>query len=1095
MSDSSFEHSGGYRAFRARVLNDTEANRRKAGHWHHDHEDKPHRYVALREQVQYMREAVRANLQPLLDECPTHEPHIRRVLRIPATVPLRPADWSALRRIGQFFIPLRLTWPQVRSVMSQVGTFEGRTYLYQNLYQRVLGFNSFGRDLYYCSSVDAALRYLKPPAGMEKQELGRLDPYWIRIARDFGLDSVAEVIPHARYGLQRLEGELAWILVQEKVITRIDEFEWLAYKQRNEYYKQEITRATRHMIRRMIRLILRHGIARQHIAGIFRHQISAFKPDRLDANLSKLKAAGLSDLSAVFETSKSLLWRAKPSVWSYVLDEIMARSPAQIARFKPLLQSSSTLPVPLVRLLKGLGATPDNLPQCQSLILDISRRTDDLLPLAEIQLLANPPHSLNIEQIARCTDYLAAPTRLHAFLQVLVRHGYASAPGVLAFQVCYENTYLADLDRWLLILGNRGKDQSLDTVAEWVRQALRSRHSDSYEYLIESIGLPDFTDLQRAEPVVTVGRKALAFLVERKGHTSLQAIRKWYFQAHGVHGLGDDGEADAIYILLLEDAYRRNNFAVVGNNQGCITNVVSGRITQQLGHRPYPADEATRDAWDQACAALKATEHAVLLPILPSILNQTGGLLLSSLLRHAWEPPAALAARLATLTPLINQLLAGSGPSGSELDELELEAVAMLYRTPTYVVNATWPQLHGCQDDLSGLTLRAHYTMEWDGSVRELGAPLEASSLLALGQAKLHANKFASYREEHIFDACKGLRAKRLKQSARDPWSLAAHLGVLFAAAQRDTVVGQWITQDLPAIVGMPQEGPDVAERLQQLDTMFSSTLPDALDAQASAFVKRFADADAAFLAARLVGDTAVSPSAGGQAQLEEGLRLTQQIVLDACRRWIIRERKKFSKGKSPRSLTQLNAIVSKHPASFFAKHAANLCTRDNTKMWHEHRHAHLVVFDPTQQRLAGMALVYVEPIASLHPTRDCLIIRAINPMADMLATHTTASIVDAFLDVAIQIASDNGLAAVAFPAHRGAHLLSNSRDVEKDIEKRYIKPSVLPSYLRGGETVMEDPVEWRMKPREIKGDFSAYEQGHERVNTLYAIWPGNLGA
>ncbi|SDU40569.1 MULTISPECIES: hypothetical protein [Pseudomonas fluorescens group] len=1095
MSDSNIAQLHGYRAFRAKVLKSFEVSRFQDKHWHSDYEDKPHPFLALREQVRQMREWIRDNVHPLLDETPTAEPYIRRALCIPATVPLIAEEWSAFRKFGQWFVPLRLTWPHVRSVMTQVKTFEGRSYLYDNHFKRVLGFNRFGQNVYYSPSIDASLRCLEPPSAPGAKDLQVMDPQWIQVAHHFGLYKVAEVLPYAHYGHRRLEGELAWILVREKIVTSAEEFDWLVYKESRDYQRRETNAATRHVIRRMIRLMLGYGIAREQIAGIFHHQISAFNPAYLSANLNSLKSAGVGDLNAVFEVSKSLLWRAKPGIWSCVVDEVMARTPTEIARFKRLLQSSTTPSIPLIRVLKALGATVEKLPQCQSLILAISQRTEGIVPLAEIQLLAGAPYSLSIEQIAQCTDYLHEPDKLSDYLRVLLQYGYGNALGVMAFQVCYKGTRPTELDRWLGVLDSRGKDQSLEAVAEWIRQALQGGNSDAYQYLSQSVGLPDFWHMQRAEPIVKFGRGILSFLVQQKGLTSVQAIREWYFHAHGVHDLRSWGSTDATYTLLLDDAYNRNNFSFVENNNACISSAIRERTVQQLGRRPYPADDAAQAAYDQSYATLNATEHSALLPILPMILAETGGILLSSVLRHAWEPPLVLRNQLAALTPLIDELLAGGGPSCTQLGEMEADAVAMLYRTTTNSVSCTWPEVYGCQSHLSALVLRQNYVMEWVSAIRELKAPLERSSLLALEHAKLYADKFSPYRSEHIFDACKYLRAKRLKQSASDPWSLAAHLGVLFAAAHRDSLAGQWIAQDLETIVHMPQEGPDVVERLEQLDKMFSSTLPDALDCHVDTFVRRFSETDAAFLATRLIGEVDLPPDSSGHVQLREALRQTQKIVLEVCQRWVMRERKKFSKGKSAKMATQLNAILSKHPASFFAKHAADLCTRNNTKMWNEPRHAHLVVFDPKQRRLVGMALVYFEPIAALHPTRNCLIIRAINPMDDMLATHSTASIVDAFFDVAIQVAYDNGLAAVAFPAHCGAHLLSNLRPVEKDIEKRYIKPSVTPLYRRSDETVTENPTEWRSKPREVRGEFYAYERGQMQVNTLYAIWPGNWDA
>lgn len=915
MNDSNIGQLTGYRAFRAESLKKSEATRRQDSYRHYDCGDNSHPYLALREQVRQTREWVRNHVEILLEETPSSELYIRRILRIPVAVPLIPEHWAAFRRAGQWFVPLSLTWPHVRRVMTQVKTFEGRIYLYDNLYKRVLGINSFGNNEYYTPSIDAALRYMEPPSGSEVRDLQMMDPRWVQVASRFGLCKMADVLPFARYGQQRLEGEFAWILVREKIVTSVAEFDWLAYKESRDYNRHEITTATRHIIRRMIRLLLGYDVAREQIATIFRHQISAFNPDQLSSNLFSLSSAGLADLTAVFRVSKSLLWRGKPDTWSYLLTEVAVRTPADIGRFKQLLKSSTTLSIPLVRLLKALGATVDNLSQCQPLILAISGRSDRIVPLSDIQLLAGAPYSLSVEQVAQCTDYLNIPNKLQDYLRVLVKYGYGNASGVIAFQVCYRGTRTADLDIWLGVLDKRGKGQSLEAVAEWVRQAVQGGHNDAYNYLSESVGLPDFLHLQRAEPIVKFGRTILHFLVHQKGLTSVQAIRDWYFHARGVHDLRQWGKADPTYTLLLEDAYCRNNFAFVASNYSCISSTVHEHVVQQLGPRPYPADDATQTAYDQSFTGLETTGLTALLQILPVVLAQTGGILLRSVLRHAWEPPLVLQVQLAALAPLIDQLLVGGGPSSSQLEEMEADAVAMLYRTTANSVSSTWSYICGRQSHLSELNLSPHYVMKWRSAIRQLQAPLERSSLLALGQAKIHADKFSYYRSEHIFDTCKYLRAKRLKQKASDPWSLAAHLGVLLAAARQDTQVAEWLARDLEATMYMPQEGADVAERLEQLDKMFSSTLPDALDRHVDAFVRQFSDSDAAFLATRLVGQ--VSLSFSGQVQLQKALLEASKIVLDVCQHWVMRERRKFSKAKSGTETTQLNAILSKHPASF----------------------------------------------------------------------------------------------------------------------------------------------------------------------------------
>ena len=162
--------------------------------------------------------------------------------------------------------------------------------------------------------------------------------------------------------------------------------------------------------------------------------------------------------------------------------------------------------------------------------------------------------------------------------------------------------------------------------------------------------------------------------------------------------------------------------------------------------------------------------------------------------------------------------------------------------------------------------------------------------------------------------------------------------------------------------------------------------------------------------------------------------------------------------------------------------------------MWREERHAHLVVFDLVERRLAGMALLYIEPIDVLDSDRNCLIVRAINPMDDMLATHTASSIVDAFFDVAIEIANANDLAAVALPYHKGIHLMSNQRPIEKELEKRFMKGAVPYRALRGDTVVQTGIADWRKNPKSVSGAFHAYElQGSEVVSELYVLWANRL--
>uniref|UniRef100_UPI0040487530 hypothetical protein n=1 Tax=Rheinheimera sp. TaxID=1869214 RepID=UPI0040487530 len=741
----------------------------------------------------------------------------------------------------------------------------------------------------------------------------------------------------------------------------------------------------------------------------------------------------------------------------------------------------------------------NELVTCQSMLLSLThRKVHDPVPaVAAIDLLVAQPHSLSLEQLAVCIGYVSTPEPLSEFLSVLVQHGYGSANAVLAFQVCYRTVPAPHLNGWLSVVGSRGERVSPTEVADWVLKAQQGGYIEAYRYLLSAVPMPDFSSLKQAQPIVVFGSAILRYLVEDKMLQSLAALRDWYFnKARGVHGLRWWGrDDDELFRLLLDDAYQRQNYAFVMHNRFCIDDVLSERIVKLCGPRPYRVDAADITKYDEAIKVQRPLALGQLMPVLPRVLQETGGILLRSVLCYAWDAAEVLQFRLDALRPMIDELLAGKGPAEEELGELAADAIALVYQTSSDVVRSSWLNALGPEVHVGRLVLESSYPMNWLHAVRRLKSELERISLLAMVQAKFHAEKFDSYHFDNIYYACRNMRSKRLTQDARDPWSLAAHLGVLLAAAGDDHEIQQWRSQGLEQVAQIAEEGAQAFEYMEQLDKLFSSSLPDALEKNSGSFLTRFLAGDAEFFAERLVGKAALAAVSAysPEQKLKEAFSQVQQNVLSVCRRWVKREKAKFSidkKGNKGASVTKLAAVLSKHPAAYFAKHAANLCSKDRHEMWHEPRHSHLVVFDHEQRQLAGMALVNIEIVPALHPERESLVIRAINPMDKMLATHTVESIVEAFLDVAVQIASTNNLAAVAIPWHNGMHLLSNLRPVEKYLEKQYIKKAEH-SYGISGlvKHTTARKVDWRAKPQAFAGQFYAYQNGHELVSTLYAIW------
>lgn len=1046
-----------------------------------------HQISDLKEKVFAMRNWVSENALDMIEEDPSSEPNIRRILHIPDTISIIPNSWSNTRKFFQFFIPTRLTWPYVQKLMAEVKTYEGRAFLYQTQYKRFLSFCFFGRHSYYCESIDAALRYLAPPNTSESINLGILDADWVKVTNFFGMREWSQVVEYAQRGQRRLPGNLVFLLIQEKVITSIEDLKWVEYKKDFAYGTSDTSPHELHTSRSMIRVLRAHGISRKNMSSIFRHSLGRFKPDLLNANIEILKTNGAHQIDEILLETGDLLWRCESDKWKYLLVDISAKGPLEIARFKRLLQSSESLPTFLPSQLKNLGATIEDLAQCQNLILQCAGRVNEEPIKKAISILTSSPYSLKVSQIPLCTEYLNKPEDLQEYLGLLSRHGYGDNDAILGFQSCFRIATNSDLNSWFEILKGRAKGQTYQICAEWIKASTQNYRLESYLYLIKNIEIPDFESLRRAEPIAKLSTALLEFLVYDMNLTSTNTILSWYYKANGITHLDKWAKTEKAYTILLRDAAGRNNFAFVESNLNCINSLVRERVISRIGWQPSSTESESQELYRSNYKLCEENELSLLLSLLEMILIRTEGILLKSVLRQVWDGEAKLESCISEMAPLINKLTIGEGPATSTLTEIEIETLSLVYRTPPRDIETWWPKLTSHKSTLVDTILNPYYLMKWDKEQIQLDGVLEKTSFLALDKAASYARRFSRYSDEHILDLIKPLRPKRLKNNSSDPWSLADHLGVLLAAARSDQIVGDWVASELETIARSAGAGSEILPDLERLDKFFSSTLPDALDSYSERFIRAYSKQDASALANRLAGIS--NPEIDSHESLASALILCRQFVLKIYKRWISREKRKFMR-KAGSESTTLHATISKSPVSFFAKHAANLCTRDNFEMWKEERHAHLVVFDRNQRKIAGMALVYFQPILRLDPSRTCLIIRAINPMEDMLATHTMSSIVNSFFEVAMTIADQNNMLAVMFPHPSGCHLMSNNSAVESHIQKQYIKTSETLSYPQLCDEIAKTK-DLRKNPKAIKGNFFAYQDGQQLVDDLYVFWFG----
>jgi len=1077
-----------YAAFRNFMLSKCESSPSPKRATTYGAEDDVHPLSQAKDRIRKYRRHVAYHLSDLLETSPSWEPHVRRALGIPVAAPLLPGSYSRLRQFGRLFLPERFNLERARKLLRAVRTPEGREYIFETFADWTLG-----RTFHYCDEVDFALRHLTGAREVEDlKRVWRVDVVALKAMARVGLKEISRIAEVCQTSIGPREARLLMIFVEEGVVREPADFAWLRFLRRDRFGQTEIESERVRALRASIRLLTPHGVDREHMVEALHDQLWSLKPDRLRANLQLLQSAGVASIAAVFDQVQKRLWAAPTDRWKYLLECAQVDVCEDSGLFKETLDANNEPSWEMTRRLIGMGAGSSAIAACQTMLLEVGKIENRPAPTTELELLAAAPYALNLEQLAACKGYLTVRGDLRDYLALLERHGYRTPEEILAFQPFFRESSASDLDAWLSVVGDRARGVPVQLVVEWLDQARAGGYIVSYQYLVSAVPMPSLDSLHQASKLAPLGPSLLCYLVEKRELRTLKALRDWYHRdARGIDGYRYWGRHDAVDDVLIDDAFARRSFSQLGGNQSCIANAISRRIDAEVGRFPYHGDEAERQAYHVARDEATQQHRAALVPLLPKLLARTGGIVLPALLQALWTSDAALEEALERLSPIMDELLAGGGPSASTITALEADAVALVYRTSVDVVQSRWQAVVGRETDANVLPVRTPVPMRWRHTKwRMVGAPINREYLLSLVRASECAERFRPSNFGKMEDACLNLKPRRLMNAdAADPASLSMHLGVLMAVARGDSVADQWDRREFDALLKFDPESVSAAERLDALLQYVQTQLPDAVDARVDRFVERFCESDCAFLAGRL--GVVRQDRESEAAWLKRAILYATKKAAPKYERWVKRERAKFKDEGSDLRSTELIAIISKSPAAFFAKEAANLCTRANTAMWCEARQLHLLVVDPAAKRLAGMALLYVEVIPSIDPTTPSLVIRALNPIGEMGTTHAVKSIVDTFFDTAIHIARSNGLACVAYPDTAGMHLLSNVDAVEKDIYKRFTRKSVPYRSYQRYDSSSREGASWRAAPRQIETPFFAYERGDGKVGRVYAIWDG----
>lgn len=1020
----------------------------------------------------------------MLEADPGIERHLRKALRIPADVPLLPSGVGIFCQYLLVLCPIAAVIRIAKARLKRVGTYEGRQLVFELQVKRSMVGQSFLTE-----SFDYALRNLDLPRGDHAfRDMRDIDINWMRACVKLGERSFAAIRKIAdRFPAHGADGLLVLALVDSKVITKFEELALIPIQDGWHARYHDLSHEELQKFRHVAALLEARGMETASIVKLVNVPVHCFHPQRLNQALSVFNFSG-EDLTYLFEQGGSEVLFADADRWIYLRDVLGVSSAAEAISFRTLLETGRARSTELAREMRRSGADLQALAASQALLLAAGDAPEtEERAICAMGVLVNTPYVLTFAELALAEDYLLHDGDLTAFLHVLVAHGYGHAQGILAFQCCYKRVRPDMLNAWLVIAAQPATGQKPEAVAEWIRSASASSDLGAFQYLHKSGELTTFNHLYQALKIAPLGAALLRYVREVRGRTGLKSLLAWYFkEAPGICGVRMWGICPVTRVLL-DDAFERKNFTLLESNKKCVNDVLHDRVKAELERFPFESSEADREAHRKNSDVLHEKLSAEMVPKVAAMLMQTDGVLLPSLMQHIDESPAQISVRITALSALLNGLLEGGGPTGATLDALEVDLIAMVYRSDPETIQRLWLRVTGRESDVPAELVSTRYETMWRHTEIQLDSELDKHGLHALLTAFDFADQFRSLCQADMFLACRHLSPKRLRDNARDVKSLAQHLGVLLAVAASDTTVRGWLETGAQKIAALVEAGPQLVESLESLAKLLDADLKDALDVHVTQFVSGLPAASAALLRSRLdVPDDQDTVNPG--PALAETLARTREIVLEKYARWVAAQRKRLVTKEVAGMGSAMSAMVSKSPAAFFAKEAAAICTRSNTAMWAEARNAHLLVFAPGGKRLGGMALLYFQNVSALDPGDNTLIIRAINPMPETLALFSVSSIVDSYFDLAIRIAKDMDCAAVAFPHPGGMHLMSNHQVIEKDIKTRFIDRAHERSYSSPEATASAA----LHRPCKIEQLFYAYEHGQTPVQSLFVIWHRN---
>lgn len=928
-------------------------------------------------------------------------------------------------RLKNIFRTLTVTvndrWEEAGDKISQGGNYHGRKLI----------FNLHVKDdldlLCYSAELDYTLRKLSPHEGLDQRKLdflqitvNHLNLPWLRTCYKLGYHNISEILALYDNGISKRDAEKICIIVKSQgmkkhLTTKPRDIVKLIPSDRHYNQSGTLSKTEIFTLKRLTSLFTKHNIGIEGYSRLMGVCLYYTSVTLLEQNFQALSALSGDELTTLFCDYQKILEDGRTEIWTYLVE--LGVSPEYLPKYEYLFIYDLLPSATVSKKVKESVDDQGDLLGCLPILTNESGAKDEQIISNIDKLIRN--YGYVGSDLRHSGRYIMTHRSLESIFSLLDQYGITDSKHTKSFiglfthyfepRVQTEESLLQYEEKILQFLTRLLDHSPIINQGELAAKILESHTLTSLLYLEQQGLLTNASEhnvrIKRVEKVIRykMNNFLLEYLIEYRGYDTLRQIEDFHINTPGSTFMLFASPQNELIRILADAAYENRNFFYHKDNWFNANDYVSERLTE-------PNNTVDRSTFieNNAPKMRKMLElnHGVLLPGLPSFEGS-----INDIKEHFDD-----------LNNTLKKLL--DDPRQAISSDVAAQTVAIAFRTTQENVSRDWSCLNfRFQEDNDQPYLQSDKT----DFVLIGSAVKDDEGTKSLEQVLEAMKDFESTYKDNMDSACSNLRPKKLGVSSYELKVLTQHFAVALSfIKERDTIVPR--VKDLVTSLRTS----NVHRQQETLNALSNAISLVNLD---DAFINQIPDKDRVTLQAKL----AKSETQYSQLKLVETLQFFLDTCLARLTKWLRTKQNELTQTpiKDNKVRVIMAARASKAPAAFFAKHAYNLCTSNNTKMWEEKRHAHMLIFGRDGILIQGMAMLYKESITTINKEKQTLIMRQLMVSQEVLMTFSVKAIVDAFIEAGKDLVEQNDLAALAFPEESGSHILSNIQEIEKAITAR----------------------------------------------------------